>query len=180
MNTRAKVTAALDQYDNVARSGLGTSTTEDMLADALKSVLAERAEASVGVNQPVIEGVVHAQLLADHYREHAPHWAHLCGDSDYAMFSRRVADAVVQTVTGLAPASARNDVVVNPVLRDALVYRNERRTMNNPKNWAHVVRVVKNAVAKGVYVGVASPEQVTVAFGVLDELVKAEENGQAS
>lgn len=179
MSTQAKVKAALEHYDNVARSGLGTSTAEDLLADALRAVLSERSEAVIGVNRPVIEGAVHAQLLADHYREHAPHWAYLCGDSDYAMFSRRVADAVVQMVTGLVPAS-KNDVVVNPVLRDALVYRNERRTMNNPKDWAHVGRKVREAVSKGVYVGVATPAQIETAIAVLDELVKAEENGQAS
>jgi hypothetical protein len=37
------------------------------------------------------------------------------------------------------------------ILADALIYYAERRPMNNPKGWDHVLRVVEDAIAKGVY-----------------------------
>lgn len=177
MNTQAKVTAALEQFDNVVRTGLGTSRTEDMLADALKAVLAEKAEAAVGVNRPVLEGTIHALLLTDRYGEAAPHWSDFAPDGEFALLARRIGGAVEAGAAGRDIHAANSDVV-NPILRDAIIYHNERRGMANPKGWAHVLRVVKDAIAKGVYSGRVTPSQVDVALKALDELVAAEDSGQ--
>lgn len=37
----------------------------------------------------------------------------------------------------------------NPILRDAVEYHRERRTMNNPKGWKHVERTVRSAMRRG-------------------------------
>ncbi|MFS0887075.1 hypothetical protein [Aeromicrobium sp. 179-A 4D2 NHS] len=180
MSTKQKVADALAQYENVVRTGLGTSRTEDMLADALKAVLAEQTEAIVGVNRAVLIGAAQASIIARVCGEDTAYWGYISGDSVMAADARRFADAVEETVVGVASHVEPYTTSVNPVLRDALIYRNERMSMDDPKDWAHVVRVVKRAVAGGVYVGVATPNQIEKACAALDEIAEAEANGQAS
>lgn len=61
----------------------------------------------------------------------------------------------------------------NPVLADALVYYAERRTMNNPKGWAHVLRVVNRAAAQNFW-PTATDEQIEDARRVLADLHASE------
>lgn len=63
----------------------------------------------------------------------------------------------------------------NPILADAIAYYASRRTMNNPKGWDHVQRVIDRAVQGGFYVH-ADPDQVDHARAVLATLVAAEQD----
>lgn len=60
----------------------------------------------------------------------------------------------------------------NPVLGHALAYYAERRTMNNPKGWDHVLQVVNHAIEAGQVH--ASQAQVDEARRTLHALVANE------
>lgn len=64
-------------------------------------------------------------------------------------------------------------VTSNPILTDALAYYASRRTMNNPKGWAHVERVLNRTITGGFYVHVGA-DQVQQARDVLSILAAAE------
>lgn len=61
----------------------------------------------------------------------------------------------------------------NPLLAEALRYYAERRTMNNPKGWAHVLRVINRAIKANLYP--VTDEQITEARTILGTLIAAEE-----
>lgn len=64
----------------------------------------------------------------------------------------------------------------NPILGMALDYYAERRTMNNPKGWDHVLRVVNDQIEKGQIR--ASMVQVDHARRVLSALARDEVTGR--
>jgi hypothetical protein len=60
----------------------------------------------------------------------------------------------------------------NPLLAEALRYYTSRRSMGNPKGWAHVLRVLDRAVAAGALVGTEA--QVDEARSTLTQLAATE------
>lgn len=62
----------------------------------------------------------------------------------------------------------------NPILGDALTYYAERRSMNNPKGWTHVLRKVEQAIESGLWT-TASADHIDGAREVLRTLVAAED-----
>lgn len=64
----------------------------------------------------------------------------------------------------------------NPILGDALAYFAQRRTLNNPKGWAHVLRVTESAVTGGIYD--ATDPQTTEALAVLRHLAATEDSAR--
>jgi hypothetical protein len=60
------------------------------------------------------------------------------------------------------------------LLAEAVRYYVERRSMNNPKGWAHVARVVRDQVSKGFWPDITD-EDADKALEILDRLA-AEEN----
>jgi hypothetical protein len=90
--------------------------------------------------------------------------------------------AVVESVSPLTavPAATRRILAArivqaragNPILADALIYYAERRPMNNPKGWDHVVRKVEQGIAANLWPN-ATTEQVEQARSVLATLTAA-------
>lgn len=74
--------------------------------------------------------------------------------------------------------TSQGDEPANAILADALAYYAERRTMNNPKGWAHVSRVVESAISRGLYAAVPGTAK-DHARAVLATLVAAEEATRA-
>lgn len=60
---------------------------------------------------------------------------------------------------------------LNRILQDAREYHLERRSMNNPKGWKHVLRVAADAGIHNVYKGI-EPEHSRIAFKVLVRLAR--------
>lgn len=56
----------------------------------------------------------------------------------------------------------------NPVLSDALAFRNECLTLGSPLlDWGFVVRAMEGAVMDGAYAGVATDAQIACALAAL-------------
>lgn len=71
------------------------------------------------------------------------------------------------TATVVAQAGTRAGST-NPVLRDALAFRNECLTLGSPlMDWGFVVRAMEGAVTDGAYDGVATDAQIACALAVL-------------
>ncbi|MFS0887074.1 hypothetical protein [Aeromicrobium sp. 179-A 4D2 NHS] len=63
--------------------------------------------------------------------------------------------------------------LMNPVLRDALAFRNECLTLGSPLlDWGFVVRTMEGAVADGAYAGVATDTQIACALAVLRRAIE--------
>ena len=60
----------------------------------------------------------------------------------------------------------------NPVLANAKRYKAERQGMNNPKDWAHVLRQVKKFAAANPWG--ATPDEIEQATRAIAELSDAE------
>lgn len=70
---------------------------------------------------------------------------------------------------------------VNPILADVRRYREERQRLNNPKGWAHILRVFMRAADHGQYVTsdwerFTTPEMLDHARKVLTRLAALEES----
>jgi hypothetical protein len=71
----------------------------------------------------------------------------------------------------------------NPLLVEVFRYYDERRAMDNPKDWAHVLRVLDRATSAGAELvrGVAvSQAQLDEARAVLNRLIEVEARVQAA
>ena len=55
--------------------------------------------------------------------------------------------------------SRRGTSRANRVLQDAREYRDERQTMNNPKNWGHVIRSIRRFERAGGYSEIPDAER---------------------
>jgi hypothetical protein len=75
-------------------------------------------------------------------------------------------DLLAEVAAALAPLLAARERAANPILADALRYYAERRPMNNPKGWDHVVRQVEQGIAANLW-PTATDEHVEEARAVL-------------
>lgn len=99
--------------------------------------------------------------------------------------SCRVFYAERRCTCGAVPGPRFRDQLAedNPLLTEALRYYAERRAMDNPKGWAHVLRVLDHAIDAGAFVVRGTPvseAQVDEARIVLTHLAEVEARVQAA
>lgn len=103
------------------------------------------------------------------------------GPSDWLSSLREVFVALAEPPGGDTESAAGTGAgtgTQDRILADAMRYYAQRRPMNNPKGWAHVLRVVDSAISRGLYDEVPETEQAA-ARAVLTALVNAEETADA-